>query len=59
MTQTSTATQDNDGLTVDDPSIYATARRLVAKFRYDPPKVVSFPIDSKRMTGPVTLAGNS
>jgi len=42
-----------------DRPVPAAVQRLVAQFRYEPPKVVSFPIDSMRVTEPVTLAGNS
>lgn len=32
--------------------------RLVASAKYAPPKVVSFPIDALRLTGPISLSGN-
>jgi hypothetical protein len=57
MTQISAAQRREDA-PVERPAPSATVQRLVAKFRYEPPKVVSFPIDSLRVTEPVTLAGN-
>jgi hypothetical protein len=54
----SATAQRRDDLPADRP-VPAAVQRLVAQFRYEPPKVVSFPIDSMRVTEPVTLAGNS
>lgn len=45
--------------TAERPAVSPAVQRLVANTRYEPPKVVSFPIDSMRVTEPVTLAGNS
>ncbi len=55
----STTAQRREEAPAEGPAVSATVRRLVANTRYEPPKVVSFPIDSMRMTEPVTLAGNS
>lgn len=33
-------------------------QRLAGSAKYAPPKVVSFPIDALRLTGPISLAGN-
>ena len=57
MTQTSAARRRED-VSADRPTPSATVQRLVATFPYEPPKVVSFPIDGMRVTEPVTLAGN-
>jgi hypothetical protein len=33
-------------------------RALASKGKYEAPKVVSFPIDGMKVSGPITLAGN-
>jgi hypothetical protein len=40
------------------PELSPAARRLVMGAPYAAPKVVSFPIDGLRVSGPVALAGN-
>jgi hypothetical protein len=42
-----------------DPSVVKTVQRLGRISRYEPPKVISFPIDGMRVAEPVSLAGNS
>jgi hypothetical protein len=56
LSATSNATQ----LQVSDPnsSVSKIVKSLVANRRYEEPKIVSFPIDGMRVTGPVSLAGN-
>jgi len=41
------------------PAAMDAIQRLAASARYAPPKVVSFPIDALRVTGPISLAGNT
>jgi hypothetical protein len=53
------ATTQRREQTSERPAVSPTVQRLVANTRYEPPKVVSFPIDTMRVTEPVTLAGNS
>jgi hypothetical protein len=55
----SATTQRREETSVERPAVSPTVQRLVANSRYEPPKIVSFPIDSMRVTEPVTLAGNS
>jgi hypothetical protein len=50
--------QRREETSAERPAVPAAVQRLVATARYEPPKVVSFPIDSMRVTEPVTLAGN-
>jgi hypothetical protein len=57
MTQT-TAARRREDTPADRPTPSATVQSLVARFRYEPPKIVSFPLDGMRVTEPVTLAGN-
>jgi hypothetical protein len=57
MTQISAAQRREETPAVR-PTASATVQRLVAKFRYEPPKMASFPIDSLRVTEPITLTGN-
>jgi hypothetical protein len=48
-----------DGTIADvDSSVVETVQRLGKISRYEPPKVVSFPIDGMRVTGPLSHAGN-
>jgi hypothetical protein len=54
----SATTQRREETSAERPAVPAAVQRLVANTRYEPPKVVSFPIDSMRVTEPVTLAGN-
>lgn len=49
-----------DGTIADvDLSVMKTVQRLGKISRYEPPKVVSFPIDGMRVAEPVSHAGNS
>lgn len=40
------------------PELPPAVRRLVMRAPYAAPKIVSFPIDGLRVSGPVALAGN-
>jgi hypothetical protein len=42
-----------------DASVVKTVQRLGKISRYEPPKIISFPLDGVRVAGPVSLAGNS
>jgi hypothetical protein len=59
MSQTLASRQSDDTMAGVDPSVVKTVQRLGRISRYEPPKVMSFPIDSMRVTEPVSLAGNS
>jgi hypothetical protein len=42
-----------------EASVVKTVQRLGRVSRYEPPKVISFPIDGMRVAEPISLAGNS
>ncbi len=58
MSQTLVSRQ-SDGMAGVDASVVKTVQRLGRISRYEPPKVISFPIDGMRVADPVSLAGNS
>lgn len=60
-TATAMATAQPDEKMASDPddASIAAVERLVSCAKYAPPKVVSFSIDTLRMTGPISLAGNT
>jgi hypothetical protein len=58
MSQTLVSRQ-SDGMAGVDASVVKTVQRLGRISRYEPPKVISFPIDGMRVAEPVSLAGNS
>jgi hypothetical protein len=41
-----------------DGAAMEAIQRLAGSAKYAPPKVISFPIDALRLTGPISLAGN-
>jgi hypothetical protein len=54
------ASRDLDDTTAGvDASVVKTVQRLGKISNYEPPKVISFPIDGLRVAGPVSLSGNS
>jgi hypothetical protein len=59
MSQTLASKQPDDAMAGADASVVKTVQRLGKISRYEPPKVISFPIDSMRVAGPVLLACNS
>jgi hypothetical protein len=59
MSQTLASKQPDDAMAGVDASVVKTVQRLGKISRYEPPKVISFPIDGMRVAGPVSLAGNS
>jgi len=58
-TETAAATLAEAGTSGADRASIAAVERLVSAAKYAPPKVVSFPIDALRVTGPISLAGNT
>jgi hypothetical protein len=59
MPQTLVSRQSDGTMAGVDASVVKTVQRLGRISRYEPPKVMSFPIDGMRVTEPVSLAGNS
>jgi hypothetical protein len=58
MSQTLASRQIDDTMAGVDASVVKTVQRLGKISRYEPPKVISFPIDGVRVAGPVSLSGN-
>jgi hypothetical protein len=59
MSQPLVSKKSDDTMAGVDASVVKTVQRLGKISRYEPPKVISFPIDGMRVAEPVSLAGNS
>jgi hypothetical protein len=57
--QPAAAKARDDAAAQGDAAAAAAIKRLVGSSKYAPPKIVSFPIDALKVTGPISLAGNS
>jgi hypothetical protein len=58
MSQTFVSRQSDGTMAGVDASVVKTVQRLGRISRYEPPKVISFPIDGMRVAEPLSLAGN-
>lgn len=59
MSKTVVSGQLDSTIAEIDSSVAETVQRLGKIARYEPPRVVSFPIDGMRVTEPMSRAGNS